>query len=765
MIRILLVSYLLLHAACASVQGDPAAEPERGWPREVTSPKGDKVTAYQPQIDSWEDYSRLRGRMAVAVEPKDGGQTRYGAVYLNASTETDFESRMVTIDEVAVEKIEFPGLEAKDRAKAEAIAKELIGDQPMDVSLDRVLAAVELGAQQQRETKVNLAPPPIHYSADPAILVVFLGEPQFQPVPGTKLLFATNTNWDLFLETGTKRYFLLDGDTWITTTDLEQGSWAPALGLPKDMARLPDDDNWKEVKERVPGQLATTAPKVFVSKRPAELIVTDGPPGLEAIAGTQLMWVTNTDSDLFMHLGDGMYYYLVAGRWFLAPALDGRWSAATRALPKDFAKIPDDHAQADVLASVPGTPAAREAAVQASIPRTATVSRQNTTVAVVYDGDPRFEKIAGTEIAFAVNTAFDVFLLRSSYYLCHKGIWFVAVTPAGPWSVCDSVPKELYAIPADHPKHNVTYVYVYRSTPSAVYVGYTAGYMGCYLAYGALMFGCGYWFAPHGHYYRYPYHGCYFSYGCGAYYSHYHGTFYRANHHYGPHGGAGHGAIYNPATGGWARGGYVYGASGGRLAAQGYNPWTGRYGATVQGSNGYRSWGQSVVATRDGYVHTRRSSGPGGTTRAFETSKGAAGLTRKGRGGSTTRVVKDKDNNLYVGRNGEVYRRDQGGGWQQKNRTGWEQAKRPNPGGIDRDRQARQRAASRERRYQPPANWQSGRPKVTQRQNPQPRQRSAPQRSRSGDRPGRSGRFGGGGHRRGGSFGGGRGGGGARRRR
>ena len=72
----------------------------------------------------------------------------------------------------------------------------------------------------------------------------------------------------------------------------------------------------------------------------------------------------------------GAFYFLVAGRWFSAPSLDGPWTFATPKLPEDFKKIPIEHPRSRVLASVPGTPQAIEAVVLASIPRTARVNKK-----------------------------------------------------------------------------------------------------------------------------------------------------------------------------------------------------------------------------------------------------------------------------------------------------------------------------------------------------------------------------------------------------
>jgi hypothetical protein len=46
-----------------------------------------------------------------------------------------------------------------------------------------------------------------------------------------------------------------------------------------------------------------------------------------------LLWVSNTDSDVFRFGKAGNFYYLVAGRWFSAPSLNGPWTFATSQLP------------------------------------------------------------------------------------------------------------------------------------------------------------------------------------------------------------------------------------------------------------------------------------------------------------------------------------------------------------------------------------------------------------------------------------------------
>ena len=235
---------------------------------------------------------------------------------------------------------------------------------------------------------------------------------------------------------------------------------------------------------------------MFTATKPAELIVLDGAPQLEAIANTQLSSVTNTDEDLFFYKPDQSYYFLTSGRWFRAKSLDGPWSWAGTNLPEDFRKIPEDSDHGDVLASVPGTSQAQESLVQAQIPQKAEVRRSEAKLTVHYDGDPKFQPIGGTTLQYAINTPSSVIQAGDKFYACENGVWFVATKPQGPWVVADSVPDEIYKIPPTSPLYNTTFVRVYSSTPETVTVGYTSGYLGAYPAEGTLVYGTGYYYPP-----------------------------------------------------------------------------------------------------------------------------------------------------------------------------------------------------------------------------------------------------------------------------
>lgn len=653
-----------------------AAE-DPGWPRYFES-SGSKVLVYQPQVDNWKDYSLLTFRSAVAVTPRGDKKEKYGVIVVDMKTETDQQARMVVLSDPQILEVRFPNLPEAEAVELERIVRLVLPkERRVVMSLDRVLAYLDKAPAEQRAVEVSLDPPKIYYSNKPAIMVMFQGQPQLKPVTtDSKLMFAVNTNWDVFFDTATSRYYLLNGESWITSDDPLKGAWAPAKELPQQLYQLPKDDNWSEVRKNIPGKPAKQAPAVFPSTEPAEMIVTQGEPAFNPVPGTKLLQVSNTDSTLFLHSGEGQYYFTVAGRWFRAKTLGGPWSVASKDLPADFANIPDQHPAAFVKASVPGTPEAQDAVLLASVPRTIAIDvSKPVTVNIVYDGAPKYVVIQGTTVQYAVNTPDTVFLVDGGYYWCSQGVWLCGKAANGPWTFCTTVPAAIYTIPPTHPTHNVTYVVVQQSTPTTVVYQSTSGYSSQYVAAnGVLMFGMGMLVGAaiaddyHHHY----------TYGCGAVYHHGYGGYYRAAHYYGPYGGAGRAAAYNPHTGTYARGATAYGPYGSASRGAAYNPYTGARaaGGSVHTAYGSAGRGAAYNPTTGQGAAGRYASGAYGSAGAVRTTEGS-GMVAWDTKNSQGAVAKTKSGDVYAAKDGNVYKKDADGGWSQNDGSGWDSVDKP----------------------------------------------------------------------------------------
>ena len=106
---------------------------------------------------------------------------------------------------------------------------------------------------------------------------------------------------------------------------------------------------------------------------------------------------------------------------------------------------------------------------------------------------------------YAVNTDAEVILADGRYYACDQGVWYVADSPDGPWQVSETRPLGVDDIPPSCPVYDTRYVYIYDTTPSYIYMGYLPGYLGCYPYYGTVVYGTGYRYRPwHGRRHYYP---------------------------------------------------------------------------------------------------------------------------------------------------------------------------------------------------------------------------------------------------------------------
>jgi hypothetical protein len=681
--------------APAASQPAPPAD-DGGWPRDYDMPNDGALRVFQPQIASWDGQRHMVAYSAVSYSSKGATKPQLGTVKLEAETSVALNERLVNFNDLKLTESNFPGLPKEQLQDIVARIQRAVPEGSMVLGLDRVLARLDKSQIIPKNLEgVKADPPEVFYTTSTAVLVNIDGDPVWSPIKGSDLRFAVNTNWDLFENPPTKALFLRYNNSWLTAADLK-GPWTAVGKLPDAFSKLPDDnDNWKDVKAAVPARaLASSAvPKVFVSTKPAELILVQGAPTYLLVTGTSLLWVSNTESDVFRLGKTGPVYFLVSGRWFSAPDFTGPWTFATPSLPDDFKKIPLSHQRSRVLASVPGTDQAAEAVLLAQIPQSARVSKTMVKAPdVQYQGTPEFQPIEKTTVSRAVNTDKDIIKVGDLYYMCFDGVWFMSRSANGPWQVTGTVPKEIYEIPASSPAYNVTHVTVIEDDDDDVVFATAAAYTGMMVAWGCVVWGSGYYYPPYVWYGGfYPaYYPFYPTYGFHASYNPWTGAYSRGAVAYGPYGGAGVGARYNPRTGTYSRGAAAWGPYGGRGVAEAYNPRTGAYGQTRQGAGVYGSYGRTGVQRGDDWATTSRvtNNRTGTTTRTAQGSEGGAAVTRRGPGG-TGGVARTADGDIYAGHDGNVYKR-QDGGWQQYDRgsDNWNSVE---PTAQQRD-QAQQRA-------------------------------------------------------------------------
>ena len=483
----------------SQLRNDDASSP---WPLEVKD-NGRTFLIYQPEIDKWEN-NRLDGRSAVSVRSDADGPPNFGMIYFSARTDPDGNNRTLVVHDAVVSKADFPAVAGDDYL---AVLRSRFGAHSWRIAQDRLQSDMEIDkvAQQSEQQPVRNDPPRILFSERPAVLVPIDGHPVTRPVADTGLLRVVNTRALILQDKATSRYFLYLSDHWMAASKLE-GPWSSAANVPAQLEQakqIATQQDQVDLLQNAAGNANETAVPasltVFVTTVPTELVQSDGRPQYAPIEHTQLLYVTNSPNKLFLDLRTQNHYALISGRWFRTTALaNGQWSYVPPAeLPGDFAMIPADHPTESVRAAVPGTPQAREAVIANSVPETATVTRSAARLDVVYDGDPVFQPIEGTALQNAINSPVPVIRVNAdSFYALNNGVWFVASSPFGPWSVASNVPAVIYSIPRSSPLHYVTYVRIYDATPEVVYVGYTPGHVGSYVSSGVVVYGTGWPYYP-----------------------------------------------------------------------------------------------------------------------------------------------------------------------------------------------------------------------------------------------------------------------------
>ncbi|MFZ4284996.1 autotransporter [Variovorax sp. HJSM1_2] len=490
-------------AATASIGG------EAPWPRSLAL-GNTTLTIYAPQLDAWDGIS-LNARLAVQVQVgKEKPSTHFGILTLDARTLVDKGTRVVTIDQAVIQRADFPSVSAADAKRwADAIAADMNG-KSRSIALDRLEAQMAIsGAVKAGERHpLRNEPPRFVFSRSPALLVSIDGAPVYRALQGLPYERVINTR-PLVLRDSTGTHYLKVFDGWMQATTLA-GPWTvlenPATSLAAAFkqssdAHLIDPLTGQIAADKAAPSLKQLVPVVYTTSTPTELLVTEGEPRYVPIAGTELLYVENTTGRIFKSIKENQTYILVSGRWFKAPNEQGPWQfVAANTLPADFAKIPDDSAVENVLASVAGTPQAREAAVAVTVPQTAAVKIEGTQLTPPrFDGEPMLQSIAGTSLEYVANTATPIIRVGASgFYALQNGVWFTAAAVRGPWVVATSVPAAIYTIPPSSALYYVTFVTIYSVHNGTVYVGFTPGYQGTYIdpLTGVVVYGTGYVYDP-----------------------------------------------------------------------------------------------------------------------------------------------------------------------------------------------------------------------------------------------------------------------------
>ncbi|WP_421420226.1 carbohydrate-binding family V/XII (plasmid) [Pseudoalteromonas lipolytica] len=467
------------------------------WPQKVHTTEGTLIV-YQPQPE------KLIGNALTARAAMSFTQNKepiFGVFWFTAKIDTDRENDSVTVRDMSVIDVRWP--ESKDAGEQTftTVVNQAIKNSQFNTSLSQLTASLENAeVAEQSLAQLKTDPPIIIFKDKIAVLLSFDGEPKFSAIKDTHYERALNTAMTVIKDTKNKSLYLTDGHFWYQAKQAK-GPYKYTHSVPADLANmLPKNTSTSSL---------SSPPEIVVATKPTELVVTDGEAKWKSLSGGELMYVFNTETPWLREMQTNNMYVLLSGRWFRAKQHTGPWTfVRADELPQSFANIPPESDLGGLRDSVAGTEEANEAVLDAKVPQTAAISRKDARLTVYYDGKPKFERIPGTNVSYAINTDAQVLQIKGKYYAVDNAVWFKADSAQGPWLVADSIPKnEIAKIPPSSPVYNLTYVEIYESTPDVVYTGYYPGYVWSYPYYGAPVYGTGWYYPPYwggGYYYPRP---------------------------------------------------------------------------------------------------------------------------------------------------------------------------------------------------------------------------------------------------------------------
>ncbi|MGO4222468.1 hypothetical protein AB4Y64_11525 [Lysobacter sp. TAF61] len=191
--------------------------------------------------------------------------------------------------------------------------------------------------------------PDIFVRTHPAELISVQGEPQFVAIPGTKLSYIDNTGADVLLDgAADNAWYVLVSGRWFTAAT-SKGPWryVPPASLPAEFAKIPPDSAKSGVLASIPNTpesrealIANDIPQnATVKRNEAKLNVQyDGAPQFVSIGGTSLQYAHNTAVPVIKVTANS-FYAVDKGIWFSSSSATGPWAVAT-SVPAEIYSIP-----------------------------------------------------------------------------------------------------------------------------------------------------------------------------------------------------------------------------------------------------------------------------------------------------------------------------------------------------------------------------------------------------------------------------------------
>ena len=293
----------------AGKPGGHSRRPTRGR-ASSTLPNG-QVLVYQPQVNKWTD-NQIDFRAALAIKPDSAKEETFGVIFATARTQVDKVLRTVVFENLQHHEDRLPDT-AQPRRRVRCGTADCSSPRSVrTISLDRLESSLAIAGIKPPTVAVQNNPPQVIVSYSPAILVPIDGAPVLKPVPGHSRFQRVINTRALILQGGFGRC----ASTSTSTTagcrvELDHrtvDAVVPAAAR-HGRCRACDELSKKGVVDLLDGgpkanpkpSLANGVPTIYTSQVPTELIVFKGQPDFVPIVGTQLLWASNTTSDVLIN--------------------------------------------------------------------------------------------------------------------------------------------------------------------------------------------------------------------------------------------------------------------------------------------------------------------------------------------------------------------------------------------------------------------------------------------------------------------------------
>lgn len=235
----------------------------------------------------------------------------------------------------------------------------------------------------------------------------------------------------------------LDQPTTAQMDQLVRAFLNPAANMTISLDRLV-----ASVKKTTPAKVAAVKndpPTIFVSLRPAILLMVNGTAVMAPIGNTSIKAIVNANWPLFIDESTFTYYLFNGKGWLKGNNLE-TWAPAD-SLPAQMSQVTANPNWTNLKPFIPPPPGSST---------TVPVVYYSSTPAeiVVFNGAPQWVPIPGTQLSYPSNTDSTVFKdnATGTYYFLTSGRWFSSSRALGPWTFAtNNLPADFAHIPPDSP--------------------------------------------------------------------------------------------------------------------------------------------------------------------------------------------------------------------------------------------------------------------------------------------------------------------------